>query len=270
MKILLSFFLLFILFACSPHSNSILNNYSSSDLERIFESEKINGCFTIYDLKNDARLSFNEERLDSTFLPASTFKILNSMIALETGVIKDEKEIIKWDSINRSYDEWNKDQNLESGLKYSTVWAYQELARRIGEKRMKYWVEASNYGNKNINGGIDVFWLKGDIRISPNQQIDFLQKLYFNQLPFSQKNQEIVKKIMIIEQTPDYTIRAKTGWAARINNQIGWYVGYLEKGENVYFFAINIDIKNSDDAPKRKIIVSKILDHLQLTKQEKS
>ena len=266
MKTLLSLFLLFILFACSPQSNSILNNYSSSDLEGIFKSEKINGCFAIYDLKNDAKLSFNSERLDSAFLPASTFKIINSMIALETGVIQDEKEIIKWDSIDRRYNEWNRDQNLESGLKYSAVWFYQELARRIGEERMKHWVEASDYGNKNINGGIDVFWLSGDIRISPNQQIDFLQKLYFNQLPFLQKNQEIVKKIMIVEQTPDYTIRAKTGWAARINKQIGWYVGYIEKGENVYFFAINIDIKNSDDAPKRKIIVSKILDHLQLTK----
>lgn len=188
------------------------------------------------------------------------------MIALETEVIKDENEIIKWDSIDRGNDNWNRDQNLESGLKYSAVWFYQELARRIGEERMKYWVEASDYGNKNINGGIDVFWLRGDIRISSNQQIDFLKKLYFNQLPFSQKNQEIVKRIMIVDQTADYTIRAKTGWAARIDNQIGWYVGYLEKGENVYFFTVNIDIKNSDDAAKRKIIVSKILDHLQLTK----
>jgi len=265
MKILLSFSLLLTLFACSSQSNSILNKYSSFDLERIFKSEQINGCFTIYDLKNDVKLNYNAKRLDSVFLPASTFKIINSMIALETGVIKDEKEIIKWDSVNRSYDQWNSDQNLESGLKYSAVWAYQELARRIGEKRMKYWVKASNYGNKNVNGGIDVFWLSGDIRISPNQQIDFLKKLYLNQLPFSQKNQEIIKKIMIVNQTADYTIRAKTGWATRIHNQIGWYVGYIEKGENVYFFTINIDIKKSTDAAKRKIIVSKILQHLQLT-----
>lgn len=131
---------------------------------------------------------------------------------------------------------------------------------------MKHWVETSNYGNKNINGGIDVFWLRGEIRISTNQQINFLKKLHLNQLPFSQKNQEIVKEIMIVEKKSDYTIRAKTGWASRIDKQIGWYVGYLEKGENVYFFTINIDIQNSEDLPKRKIIVSKILDHFQLTK----
>lgn len=266
MKTLLPFFLLFTLFACSQQQNSILNKYSSSDLESFFKIEKVNGCFTIYDLKNDTKLNYNTERLDSAFLPASTFKIINSLIALETEVIKDEKEIIKWDSIDRGYNKWNRDQNLESGLKYSAVWFYQKLARKIGEEKMKYWVEASNYGNKNINGGIDVFWLKGDIRISSNQQIDFLKKLYLNQLPFSQKNQEIVKKILIVGKNSDYTIRAKTGWASRIDKQIGWYVGYLEKGENVYFFTINIDIQNSEDLPKRKIIVSKILDHFQLTK----
>ncbi|PKQ61453.1 hypothetical protein BZG02_15990 [Labilibaculum filiforme] len=266
MKILLSFSLLVTLFACSEQTNSILNKYTSSDLEQIFESQQINACFTIYDLKNDAKLSYNPERLDSAYLPASTFKIINSMIALETKVIKDENEIIKWDSIDRSYANWNKDQNLKSALKYSAVWVYQELARKIGEEKMNYWVKACNYGNRNINGGIDIFWLNGDIRISANQQIDFLKKLYLNQLPFSQKNQEIVKEIMIVDQTATYTIRAKTGWAMRINNQIGWYVGYIERDKNVYFFTINMDIKNYDDAEKRKLIVSKILDHLQLTK----
>ena len=143
MKTILLFFSLSTLFACSQRENSILNNYSSSDLERIFKTEEVNGCFTIYDLKNDSKLSYNAERLDSTFLPASTFKIINSMIALETGVIKDEKEIIKWDSLDRGYDKWNRDQNLESGLKYSAVWFYQELARRIGKKKMQHWDNAT-------------------------------------------------------------------------------------------------------------------------------
>lgn len=259
-------FLSLILFACSKQQKSVLSNYSSTDIENIFESENVNGCFIIYDLKNDKKLTFNAARLDSAFLPASTFKIINSMIALETGIVKDENEIIPWDSIDRGYDKWNMNQNLESGIKYSAVWFYQELARRIRHDRMEYWVKASKYGNQNINGNIDSFWLNGEIRITPNQQIDFLKKLYFNQLPFSKENQEIVKKIMLVEQTPQYIIRAKTGWAARVDKQIGWYVGYLEKGENVYFFAINMDIQNDNDPPKRKRITTKILDHIQLTK----
>ena len=259
--------LLLFLFSCSQKHNSILSNYQSADLEKYFLQNDINGCFVIYDLKNDVRLSYNTTRCDSTFLPASTFKIINSMIALETEVIKNEKEIIKWDSISRFVKIWNQDHNLETGIKYSVVWMYQELARRIGEDRMKYWVEKSNYGNKNIGGDIDTFWLEGDIRITPNQQIDFLKRLYHNQLPFKKINQEKVKSILVVDQNEDYIIRAKTGWAARIEKQIGWYVGYLERDDNVYFFAINIDIAKDGDAAMRKNITSKILDHLQLTKQ---
>lgn len=266
MKTILSLSLSLILFACTPQSKSILKNYSPSDLKQIFNDQDAIGCFVIYDLKNDESLSHNPARLDSAFLPASTFKIFNSMIALETGAIKDENEIIEWDGKKRFVNIWNKDHNLKSGIKNSVVWFYQELARRIGEEKMQYWVNESDYGNKNIDGGIDVFWLSGDIRITPNQQIDFLKKLYFNELPFSKKNQEIVKEILIVEKESDYTIRAKTGWAARVKRQIGWYVGYIEKAEDVYFFAINMNIKNNEDAPKRKLIVSKILDHLQLTK----
>ena len=257
--------LLVFLIGCSTQPKSILTDHSTADLQKIFEDENANGCFVIYDLKNETKLEYNSARLDSTFLPASTFKIINSMIALETRVLQDEKEIIKWDSTDRGYDKWNRDQNLEIGIKYSAVWFYQELARRIGQEKMQHWVTATNYGNNNINGGIDVFWLSGDIRITPNQQIDFLKRLYFNELPFSKRNQEIVKKILIVEETPNYTIRAKTGWAARVPRQIGWYVGYLEKGEDVYFFVINMDIKSSDDPPKRKRIVKRIFKNLKLT-----
>jgi len=115
-------------------------------------------------------------------------------------------------------------------------------------------------------GKIDLFWLNGDIRITPNQQIDFLKRLYLNQLPFQKKNQETVKKILLVEQTDDYSIRAKTGWAARIEQEIGWYVGYLENENNVYFFALNMDINSSDEAKYRKQITTDILKVLNLTR----
>jgi beta-lactamase class D len=250
--------------SCSQKS-SVLEQYTSVDFEKHFKDEKANGCFIIHDFKNNKQLTYNTERLDSAFLPASTFKIINSMIALETKVIKDENELIKWDGVDRRYDKWNMDQNLATGIKYSAVWFYQELARRIGKERMQSWVSKSKYGNENINGGIDVFWLSGDIRITPNEQIDFLKRLYLNELPFSKDIQETVKRILIVEENERYTIRAKTGWAARIKNQIGWYVGYLENRDNIYFFALNMDIKNSSDAAKRKNITNKILKNLKLT-----
>ncbi|WP_321279613.1 class D beta-lactamase [Marinifilum fragile] len=266
MKKVLFLFISMILFSCTKQQESILDAYKANDLQKIFEQANVNGCFIIHDFKNNKSLTYNSERLDSAFLPASTFKIINSMIALETEVIKDENEIIKWDGKKRFIESWNQDHNLASGIKNSVVWLYQELARQIGEERMKYWVEKADYGNKNIGGKIDLFWLNGDIRISPNQQIDFLKRLYLNQLPFQKKNQETVKKILLVEQADDYSIRAKTGWAARIEQEIGWYVGYLENKDNVYFFALNMDINSSDEAKYRKQITTDILKVLNLKK----
>lgn len=250
--------------ACNSQEKSILDQYSTKDLQKIFERENVNGCFIVHDFKNNISLSHHPARLDSAFLPASTFKIINSIIALETEVIKNEKEIIKWDGKERFVKSWNQDHNLASGIKNSVVWLYQELAKRIGKERMSYWVKKSDYGNKNIGGKIDYFWLNGEIRITPNQQIDFLERLYLNQLPFQKKNQETVKKILLVEQSDNYTIRAKTGWAARVEQQIGWYIGYLENKDNVYFFALNMDINSSDESRKRKEITNEILKYLTL------
>ena len=211
-------------------------------------------------------LVFNEERTKKGFLPASTFKIINSLIALETGVIKDEHEIIKWDGKKRFVQDWNRDHNLRSAIKYSVVWFYQELARRIGEERMKRNINAVGYGNQDIGGGIDLFWLNGNIRITMEEQVEFLKRLHQNDLPFSTRTMDIVKDIMIQEQTKDYTLRAKTGWAARVEPNIGWFVGYLERKDNVYFFANNIDIKNDEDAKFRKKITLQILENLNLFK----
>ncbi|WP_421920827.1 class D beta-lactamase [Marinifilum sp.] len=262
---LLSLIVPFLLVSCNIQEKSILDQYSPKDIKNIFDHENVKACFIIYDLKANKSLIHNQERIDSLFLPASTFKIINSLIALETEVIKNEKEIIKWDGQKRFIDSWNQDHNLASAIKNSVVWFYQELARRIGKERMSYWLKKAEYGNQNIGGKIDFFWLNGDIRITTNQQIDFLKRLYLNQLPFSQKNQETVKDILIVEQTKNYTIRDKTGWAMRSKNQIGWYVGYLENKNKVYFFALNMDIKNSKQAKKRTAITNKILETLKLT-----
>ena len=109
---------------------------------------------------------------------------------------------------------------------------------------------------------IDSFWLTGDLRITPEDQIQFLKRLYRNELPFSETTLATVKDIMIVEQTPDYIIRAKTGWATQ--SDIGWYVGYVEQDENVYFFATNIDVPNSDYLSARLEVTRRTLKSLQL------
>lgn len=260
MKIILTILLLF---ASDIFAQKI---ESRKDWKTFYDNYNVTGCILIYDLNKNNYLIYNKDRCEDRFLPASTFKILNSLIALETKVIKDENEIIPWDSVKRQYDNWNMDQTLRTAIKYSAVWAYQELARKIGQERMQHFVDTVKYGNCNIGGGIDRFWLDGDLRISPFEQVEFLKRLYSEDLPFSKRSIRIVKDILINEQTDNYVLRGKTGWAARYEPQAGWYIGYLEENGNVYFFANNIDIKEDKDTSARISIVKDIFKSIGLLK----
>ena len=157
--------------------------------------------------------------------------------------------------------------DLKTAFKNSTVWYYQELARQVGGQQMKYWLDKTNYGNTDTSGGIDKFWLTGGLRISPKQQIDFLKQFHDNQLPFSQRSLDIVKNIMIAKDTLGYTVRAKSGWGSQDNKEIGWYVGYFEKNDKVYYFSNCIqtaDLNNKDFAKARIDIVYQIFDELKI------
>lgn len=223
---------------------------------RHFRDLNVEGSILIYDLNHDRVFQHNPQRNATAFPVASTFKILNSLIALETGVITHELALLTWDGIPRQLPEWNRDLNLKEAFKLSAVWFYQVLARRVGYDRMQYWVTQAKYGNQNIGGkhDIDQFWLNGTLRTTPQEQVQFLRRLYRNNLPFSKRSLSIVKEIMVNEKTPDYTLRGKTGWygfGSKETPNIGWYVGYLEKGSNVYLFATNIDIRHEKDASAR-------------------
>lgn len=231
-----------------------------ADFAKFYNGRNVTGAFLFYDLKADHYLVYNRERAVKPFIPASTFKIFNSLVALETGVIADENEIIKWDGVDRGIDNWNRDHNLRSAFKFPAVWFYQELARRIGPEKMQHYLDKVEYGNCNMNGGIDRFWLAGELRISQEQQIEFLVQLHHGELPFSRRTMEIVKDIMLLEETPDYKFRGKTGWA----KDVGWFVGYLERGNNVYFFANNIDSVQPEDTSARIEITKEILKKLDL------
>jgi len=235
------------------------------DLKKYFNEYGHEGCFVLYDLKNDLYSKYNPERCAERFIPASTFKIFNSLIGLETGAVKDEFEVFKWDSVKRFYDMWNQDLDMKNAFKYSCVWYYQELAGRIGQEKMQHYITLNQYGNKDISGGIDLFWLNGGLKISADEQIEMLKELYFSNLKFSQRSMNIVKQIMIYDQTEEYTIRAKTGWAMRVEDQIGWFVGYIEKGNDVYFFATNLQSKEPEEGfVSRKEITFKILKELKI------
>lgn len=243
------------------------------DFKKYYDYYQVEGSFALYDPQQAKYTFFNEGQFKQTFSPASTFKICNSLIGLETGVIKDENFVIPWDSVVRN-PVWDKDHNLKTAFANSTVWYYQELARRVGAKQMKQWLDKANYGNADTSGGIDTFWLTGGLLVSPEQQLDFLKRLHDNELPFSQRTMDIVKNIMITKDTLDVVIRGKTGWGGYGDKDVGWYVGYVETKGNVYYFTncVQLESKQLTDINRaisfdnsRTEIVYKILNELKLT-----
>ena len=236
------------------------------DLGRHFKELGFEGSILIYDLNNNQTYEHNPQRNVTAITPASTFKIFNAMVALETGVIADDVAVLTWDGIQRDIPAWNHDTNLRQGFKDSTVWFYQVLARKAGQEQMQQFIDRVGYGNRQIGTvqDIDRFWLQGPLQITPKQQIDFLQRLYRGDLPFSKRTMDLVKNIMIYEQTPNYTLRGKTGWLTSTKPAVGWFVGYLEQNNNVYFFTTTIDMRKLEDAPSRIEITRRSLKDLGL------
>ncbi len=237
----------------------------AQDLSPFFKDT--DGAFVLYDQKNDRYLRYNEQRCRERFSPKSTFKIPNSLIGLETGVIRDADFVIPWD--RRKYPpqanwdqypfkHWGQDHNLRSAIKYSVVWYYRELALRVGERKMKKHVAAFEYGNQDISGGIDNFWLNGGLKISADEQVEFLKKFYAGRLPVSARSVGIVKDILVLEQTPAYRLSAKTGGGSLAEGRyIGWFVGYLETRGDVYFFATNIEGPSYPEIRDKRIDLTK-------------
>ena len=215
-------------------------------LARHFTDEGTSGTFVGYKVDDYLIIASDKDRSGQAMLPASTFKIANSLIALETGVVADpDKDIFKWDGVTRSIDAWNRDHTMRSAIAASVVPVYQEIARRIGAERMQKYLDLLEYGNRNIGGGIDQFWLTGDLRIDPFQQIDFVDRLRRGALPVSKRSQELVRDILPVTKVGDAVIRAKSGLlGAEIGKpSLGWMVGWAEKGSEQTVFALNMDCK---------------------------
>jgi beta-lactamase class D len=230
------------------------------DLAKHFFDEGTVGTFVGYKVDDYLIIASDKDRSGEAMLPASTFKIPNSLIALETGVVGDpDKDVFKWDGVTRSIEAWNHDHTLRSAIAASAVPVYQEIARRIGAERMQKYLDLLEYGNRDIGGGIDQFWLTGNLRIDPVQQVDFVDRLRRGVLPVSQRSQDLVRDILPVTQVGDSIIRAKSGLlGAEIGKpSLGWMVGWAEKGDARTVFALNIDCKE----PRH------IADRMKLTQQ---
>lgn len=232
------------LMGCSPNNVTIDNN-----IGKHFDSNKVSGTFGLFDNGTGQFTIYNLARFkDSSFLPASTFKIVNALIGIETGRISNEKMVIPWDGVVRRFPNgdtalsWNRDLNMEEAFKNSSVPYFQEVARRIGKDTMQQWLDSLQYGNKKIGGAIDSFWLNNSLKVSADEVLGVVKRLYFSQLPFQKRTQEMVKKVMLQEQNANYTLSYKSAWGQKENgNELGWMVGWIEENKHPYFFVLNVE-----------------------------
>lgn len=260
-NLLCAFCLISIVFvACSPNNVTIDNS-----LKKYFDDEKVEGTFGLFDNgQGDFTICNLVRYRDSAYLPASTFKIVNSLIGIQTGRVKDTSTIIPWDGVVRTRKELNQDLTMTQAFRLSSVPWYQELARRIGKDTMQKWLDTLGYAalkGRAIVKTVDSFWLDNSIKISADEQLGLVKRLYFDQLPFYASTQNMVKKMMLQEENSNYKLSYKTGWGFTENgHSLGWMVGWIEENKHVYFFVLQMETPD----PKYDIIAGrlKILDQI--------
>lgn len=230
---------------------SALDWQDSPQLSQLFRSAGVTGAFVLYDVTQIQLIGHDRERAYTQFVPASTFKVANTLVGLSVGAAKSIDETLPYGGKPQPVKAWEKDMSLREAIAMSNVAIYQELARRIGLERMRDSLATMHYGNGEVGTVVDRFWLDGPLKISPVEQTEFLVKLAQGVLPFPQTQQETVRESIRLEQQGNWTLYGKTGWENYPNPGIGWWVGWVTKNDHMYAFALNMDMREAADATKR-------------------
>lgn len=235
-----------------------------SEFQSIIDSSNTKGSILIYDFKKNRYYSNDFVWAKKGHLPASTFKIPNSIIAIETSIVENDNTLFKWNGEKRAYKQWEQDLILRDAFHLSCVPCYQEIAKKIGNERMNKYLKKLEYYDMKVDANnIDMFWLEGESKINQFQQIDFLKRFYQSKLPISEKTETIMKRMMLISENGKTKLSGKTGLSNTNGKRNGWFVGYVESERNTFFFATNIEPKenlNMNSFPKtRKEVTLKAL-----------
>ncbi|KPM46683.1 penicillin-binding transpeptidase domain-containing protein [Jiulongibacter sediminis] len=256
-----------LLFSCGDTNQSIDHNKSSptrnesGEIQSFLDSAKVEGAVLLFSQSKNEFFCNDFDWAETGFLPASTFKIANSIQALENGIVENDSTMFYWDGQPRYLKSWEEDLTFHQAFQRSCVPCYQEIARETGVERMRQTLEKIGYPGMVFDSStIDNFWLEGDSRISQFQQIEFLKRLVNKELPVSQKTVDIMSKIMLIDQNEDYDFYGKTGWAQpNDSTNIGWFVGYAVTPKDTLYMATNIQPTpafNMNDFGKIRMLVT--------------
>lgn len=239
-----------LLHACS--STTPARQDATADLSKHFEG--LDGCLVLTELSSQETLRYQPERCAERSSPCSTFKIPHALFALDSGILADADSTIQWDGVARDRTELNRDHTLKSAIKYSVVWYFQEVARRLGLAREQRYVDAINYGNKDLSGGLTQFWLGSSLKISADEQVVFLSRLCRKDLPLSARSMEIVSDCLIQRRQDGIIYRGKTGSHRYQSDSLGWWVGWVQKDNKTYVFAANVRGPDVSGSVARRVV----------------
>ena len=228
-----SFFLVVMLLtlqACSPNNVTIQDDY-----KKYFDASKTTGSFGLFENGSGEFYIYNLAQFkDSSYAPASTFEIVNALVGIETGRIVDEKMVLSLDSSGPI--------RMDSAFKQTSTPYFMEVARRIGKDTMQHWLDSLQYGTINMGSAVDSFWYNNMLLITPDEQMGLVKKLYFGQLPFQKRSQEMVKKLMLQTANANYKLSYKQGFSYKQNGKaVGWIVGWIEENKHPYFFVLQTE-----------------------------
>lgn len=237
----------------------------TQDLRRHFEG--IKGTFVLLNGRTGEYVHHDAKRAAQRFPPCSTFKIPHTAILLDAGAALDEDHTLKYDPALKQPNYWAKDQTLKSAFQTSALWYYQVLAQRLGLPAETQYVQQFRYGNRVTSGGLDLaspFWIDGSLRISANEQVEFLKRFYKGELGLSERATRVTKEIIVAEDNDRWRLSAKTGACQPKGEDVTlWYTGYVEKGTNVYYFAMQMGEEEFGELFKRRATKAReILAHL--------
>ena len=262
---------LFLLFlACDFAGNDPKRNLElKNKIDEIFAQQDMKGTILVFDSKEKVYYSNDFQLAEKGYLPASTFKIINSIIAFESDVLKDENTLLNWDGQKRTFPLWEKDMTVREAFHASCLPCYQEVAKQIGVKRMKNYLNKLHYPKMDVNDStISNFWIQGNSRITAFEQIDFLQRLYTKKLPILNSTYEKILRVFEKEHTADFTYYGKTGWTTDKDINNGWFVGMVIKNSKAYYFALNAEPIDQHDTSKfstgREYVTKEVLKLLQI------
>lgn len=246
--------------ALLPADRAAAGDVERADLAEIFTKHgAAGGTCAVFEPVADRTFLVDAKRAAVRFPPASTFKIANSLIALETGVVKSVDEIVPYGGKPQPNKAWERDMSLREAIAMSNVPIYQEIARRIGLERYRTWLEQLDYGNRESGSVVDRFWLDGPLVVSAIEQAQFLSRLALGALPVSPATHKAVRDILRNESKDGATLYAKTGWFAAGTPKLGWWTGWVEEGSRVTTFALHMEMATAEEGPKRIAIGKAIL-----------